>query len=260
MSASTDPAPWSLNKVYGSIAAKPGRASFWILIPVFVLALLPRSFLLDHTFYQQDPEWAKAVVTFTTLVLGVVFGLIPIIKWREDQRKAQQDREEEQRKAQENRVHELVARKPIVVTNRASDGKGIEIQNLAEVMAFNVWCLTKTGELRCLGGLAPHGSREVKLVDLEQPHVLIAEARTQDYLSKELQRRYVPTFNVNDGAGFRHGWDDKSADDGRLKSLQPISQYVGSFGVSLRDGLQGFEAIAPRLVPPAIPPSSESTS
>jgi hypothetical protein len=222
-----------VHKVYHWIAENPGSAIVWFLAVVLFFAVMPW-FVWGPTYYA-GTDWPRTVAMFATLVLAVAGGMIPIARWLD----AQVERQEEL-------VQQIIARKPLVVTNLGPNGQ-YEIRNIGNAIAINVWLLPESGEgvALGLGSLDVHEARTIGGSVLRQPHTLIAQARPSEFVAEGLRRPFTVTFNVMAGdSGVRHGLDRNPPDE-RLSRGGTINDYLAAERIALVKGLREFTADAP---------------
>jgi hypothetical protein len=208
-----------MDSVYSSIVARPGKWLLWFLVTLIVVAVTPTSLLTRLTFWEQSPEWARAVMQFGTLLVVVVGGVIPIAKWYDE------------------RVLRVVS-KPIVVTDLLADGT-LQIRNIGEQPAVNVWMLIPGQETPlCLGSLDAHDDRELSQTVGNGRHLLLAAARPGS------PRPYTITFNVlNSGdVAYRHGFLEEHTGE-RLRRGGTVEDYLRH---ERNDLMRQFDAFAPR--------------
>lgn len=100
----------------------------------------------------------------------------------------------------DEKVGELIKSKPIVFTDRGTDGE-TRISNLGDASATNVWYLADNGgEPIPLGSLRKGESRVVSM-KLADRHVLIAEQRQ---MPQGVARKFTPTLKAWTGHAFVH--------------------------------------------------------
>ena len=220
-----------MDKVYQWVATYPARSILVFLSLSIGASMLPTSLLAAMTPWSQSPDWARLVLQFATLLLSVVFGVIPIAKWYED------------------RVQKIIDDKPIVLTDRLAEG-GYEIRNVGNAPAMDVWLVVATGDGApvALGSVDTHQSRDVasSLTPLlDQPHILIAANRPFS------RRPYTVTFNAPaSDQTVRHGFDLGAHLSQRLSRDGTITEYLRSERTNLVSGLEKFvaEVTTPKTV------------
>jgi hypothetical protein len=223
-----------MDKVYHWIAENAGSAIAWFLAVVSFFAVMPW-FVWGPTYYA-GTDWPRTVAMFATLVLAVAGGMIPIAQWLD----AQVKRKDEL-------VQQIIARKPLVVTNVGPNGQH-EIRNIGNAIAINVWLLSESGEGApiSLGSLDVHEARTIGGSVVRQPHTLIAQARPSEF-AEGLQRPFTVTFNVMVGdSGVRHGLDRNPPHE-RLSRGGTINDYLAAERIALVKGLREFTADAPAV-------------
>lgn len=232
-----------LDVVYRLILRRP-----WLWIVVYVLGLLavavvPANWLESATFWRQSPEWGRLVFQFGGLLLALLFGVIPIAKWYDDQRKARLDA----LKDLEARIRRLIEQKPIVVSDVLEDGR-VQMSNVGSSPAIDVWVVlaAQTAPV-ALGSLDAHSARGLPVVlgeRLSEPHILIAAARPYPGPG-EWQRPFTVTFNAPTSDGStRHGFD-RDPPTTRLYRGGTIGDYLVEEREALLGRLQAFAADGP---------------
>jgi len=218
-----------MQTILTSIVNHPGRWVVGFLVAVVALASLPVR-LLEPWWTGQSPEWGRSVFQFAGVALVVVFGVIPIAKWYEDQRQKIQDQ-----------VQKIVDNKPIVVTDCLHDGR-YQIHNLGDAPAINVWLVTGHQAAVPLGALDAHESRElpasvVTLMKSADRHMLLAFARADI-------RPYTPTFNVRHEpwGTFTHGFRRLRVSEESLRRGGSVQEYLNAEGAALLEDLDKFSA------------------
>ena len=126
--------------LYGLIAQFPVRVIGVSVLLLVGLATVPASWGTAWTPWPQSSEWARHVFQVGTLLVALVFGVVPIAKWYDELAKR------------------ITEEKPIVLTDRVQDG--FEIRNVGDAPAMNVWLLGPTEpQLLALGSLDKHAAR-----------------------------------------------------------------------------------------------------